>query len=92
MWHLPEIVRLMKSKHAAFAVGDFCQYDTRWVAEAHCFFVHALLRGPCSEASGKALLWEQRFVLAHGVPFTLIAQPYPPKLASALSSTIIGDA
>ena len=104
MWHLPEVVRLMRSKHAAFAVGDFCQYGTRWrkrtgylcmhVSEAR---VQKLLGKRCSGSNGNCSRTGCKHMLlqgsgAGGKPLTLIAQPYPPRLASALSSTIIDDA
>ena len=51
MWHLPEIVRLMNSKHAAFATGDFLSMRYR-VEEAHGIPVHALLALYSREALG----------------------------------------
>ena len=104
MWHLPEVVRLMRSKHAAFAVGDFCQYGTRWRKRTgylcmHCSEarVQKLLgkrcsgnNGSCSRTGCKHMLLQGSGV--GGKPLTLIAQPYPPRLASALSFTIIDDA
>ena len=104
MWHLPELLRLSQSRHAVFATGDFCQYGTKWRKRTgflcmHCnaATVSRLLGKRCTGSSGLCSRTGCRHMLlqgsgAGGKPLTLIAQPYPPRLAAALSSSLVDAA
>ena len=104
MWHLPEIDRLIRSKHAAFATGDVCQYGTRWRKRTGYLCMHCnpstaerLLGKRCCGSHGVCSRSGERHRLLQGSgvggkPLTLIAQPYPPKLAAVLSKTIVDAA
>ena len=100
LFHAPPIVAISRRKNVQLATGDFCQYGAQWRKRTSLLLVncgcpkrlelrstgkkgvcsrshrpHLVLQGPCKD----------------GRPWTLVAQPYPKRYASALA-TVLTDA
>ena len=100
LFHAPSIVAISRRKNVQLAARYFCQYGAQWRKRTSLLLVncgcpkrlelrstgkkgvcsrshrpHLVLQGPCKD----------------GRPWTLVAQPYPKRYASALA-TVLTDA
>ena len=94
MWHLPEVDRLMRSKHAAFATGYFCQYGTRWRKRTGYLCMHcnpstaeSLLGRRCSGSKGMCSRSGERHMLLQGSGAGGKPHPHCPLLPQVSSGS-----
>lgn len=96
-WHLPQLQVLSQSLHTQIVVVDFCQYQTSWRKRTRLLCGNIATedldrmrlrrctgtRGYCSRTQRK------HFQLSgsnkKGIPWTRVAQPYPPRLCHDIS-------
>lgn len=100
IWRIPQLRRLIDARHTQVIVTDFCMFNTPWrkrtrllagnIDELDLQRCHRRCHGSsgiCSR-SGKP-----HFHLtgsnSKGVPWTRVAQPYPPQLCHALCHALI---
>ena len=99
-WYLPPLVQLEQASHTQTIVTDFCQFGTKWRKRAKLLVGNMdpddiarccrLCHGPpglCSRTQ------KRHFHLTgsarNGVPWTRIAQPYPPQLCHHLAYSLL---
>lgn len=100
-WHLAQLQVLSQSLHTQIVVVDFCQYQTSWRKRTRLLCGNIATedldrmrlrrctgtRGYCSRTQRK------HFQLSgsnkKGIPWTRVAQPYPPRLCHDLSHALL---
>ena len=100
MWHLPPVRRIAACSLSRFVWSDFCQFGTAWRKRTGflCFncseaLLDKLESYQCSGSCGKCSRTGERHTLLTGsapggIPMTLLAQPYPPRLAKLLANIL----
>ena len=100
IWHLPELVRIANCKRSRFVYSDYCQFGTAWRKRTGflCFncdekLLDQLASHKCTGSCGRCSRTGTRHTLLTGsapggIPMTLLAQPYPPKLANLLGKIL----
>ena len=102
-WHLRFLKRLARQKHVQTVVVDFCQFGTSGRKRTRLLCgnidnedLHRLRNKICSSntgicsATGKPH-WHLSGPNPQGIPWTLIAQPYPHKLCSAFAYALTAN-
>eukprot|EP00972_Heterocapsa_arctica_P086682 12778374-Heterocapsa_arctica.AAC.1 len=103
MWYVPELIKLALADHVTTVVSDFCQYGKRWRKRTRFLcgnidpsFLHRMDRqcqgrhGVCSKSH--QLHFQLTGSSPQGIPWTRIAQPYPPVLCHALAHALTSSA
>ena len=99
-WLLPPLVQLEQANHTQSIVTDFCQFGTRWRKRTKLLVGNMdpddiarccrLCHGP---PGGCSRTHKKHFQLTgsarNGVPWTRIAQPYPPQLCHHLAYSLL---
>ena len=100
LWHLPEIERIANCQLSRFVYSDYCQFGTAWRKRTGflCFncrddLLDRLESHKCTGSCGRCSRTGVRHTLLTGsapggITMTLLAQPYPPKLANLLGKIL----
>ena len=99
IWWLPPIQKLLRNRKGYLVRGDFCQFGTKWRKSTGflCIHVpdhlrqrlHKICVGTnacCSRTHEKHI--QRTGSAPGGMPWTRIAQPYPPALNKTLADVL----
>ena len=99
MFFLPELVKLAADDNVTSVVVDFCQFGTDWKKPTMFLFgnfdpvdLESLASNRCRPHRGMCCRTGKKHVILTGngpggIPWTRVAQPYPPKISKKISST-----
>ena len=100
-WYLPQLQALQQSSHTHTVVVDFCQYHTIWRKRTRLLCgnintddLERMRLRRCSGTRGYCSRTQRKhFQLSgsnkKGIPWTRVAQPYPPRLCHDLAHALL---